>query len=227
MKNNRIRIMILLLCSVLMSNVSSSPSLGVKSGDWITYDFQEAVNTGAEQWQTIEFLNVVGTNVTIRMTVHWPASLEMNQTRTIDLSSNEDFLYLQFFGIRAYIIPSSLEVGASVYLGDLGNQTIAGEASGTVAGANRKLVYANFSQNGSLYTFYWDEQTGVLVEGNESIGTLSNIVLATETNMWSADFVWWPWIIIIIIIVCGIVVFRKKILQKLHKKPNASSHRLE
>jgi hypothetical protein len=224
MNNNRIRIMLLLLCSVLMVNASSSLSLGVKSGDWVAYDFQEAVNTGAEQWQTMEFLNIVGTNVTIRVTIHWAAGLEMNQTRTIDMSSNDDFQYtINNLGVRAYIIPSNLGVGASVYLGGLGNQTIAGEATGNVAGTNRRLVYANFSQGVNLYTFYWDEETGVLVEGIESSETVSNVVLATETNMWSADFVWWPWIIIIIIIVCSIIISRKNIAQKLRRKPNASS----
>jgi hypothetical protein len=221
MRNFKTRIMFLVLCSVLTVNVSAVPILGVKSGDWIEYDFQETASAGGE---TIEFLSVVGTNVTIRVTVHWSASLEINQTGNMDLSSDDNFPYTVFFGARVYIVPSDLGSGASVYLGEFGNQTIAGEATGTFAGANRRLVYANFSQSGSMYTFYWDEQTGVLVEGTKSMfGTASQSVLATETNLWSADFVWWPWVIVIIIIVCSIVVSRKKIMQKLHGKPSATS----
>jgi hypothetical protein len=62
------------------------------------------------------------------------------------------------------------------------------------------------------------------VEGMMSVGTMSKAVLIAETNLWSADFVWWPWVIIIIIIVLSIIVSRKKILQKLREKPSAESH---
>jgi hypothetical protein len=219
------KILFLLLCSLFIVNASAGSSLGVKNGDWMTYDFQEAISPGGEQWQTIEFLNVVGTSVTIRVTIHWSSGIETNQTRKIDLSSDDNFLgTTMFFGVRAYIIPPNLEAGASVYLGEFGNQTIVGEATGNIAGADRRLIYANFSQTGSLYTFYWDKQTGVLVEGIMSAGSLSNAVLAAETNMWSGEFVWWPWAIVIIIIVGSIIVSRKQIMQKLHRKPNALSH---
>lgn len=224
MRNVKTKIMFLLLCSVLMVNASSNSGLGVKSEDWMKYDFQETVSTGGERWQTIEFLNVVGTSVTIRVTIHWSPGIETNQTRIIDLSTDNNFLDTIFFGVRVYIIPSNLGAGAFIYLGEFGNQTIAGEATGIVAGANRRLVYANFSQSGSLCTFYWDKQTGVLVEGTMTIGTVFKAVLTTETNMWSAEFVWWPWVIIIIIIVCSIIVSRKIVSQKLHRKPSVPSH---
>ena len=223
MRNVKRKMMFLMLCSVLMVNASSSSGLGVKSGDWIQYDFQETFSSVGERWQMVEFLSVVGTKVTIRVTIHMSPAIETNQTRTIDLSSDDNFPAI-FFGVRVYIIPSNLGVGASVYLGEFGNQTIAGEATGIVAGANRRLVYANFSQSGSLCTFYWDKQTGVLVEGTMSAGSLSKAVLTTETNMWSAEFVWWPWVIIIIIIVCSIIVSRKNISQKLRRKPSVPSH---
>jgi hypothetical protein len=224
MRNFKTRMMFLLLCSVLMVNVSAGSILGVKSGDWITYDFQETLSTGTEPWQAIDFLSVVGTNVTIRVSIYWSASLETNQTMTIDMASNDNFPQgTIFLDMRVCIIPSNLESGASVYLGEFGNQTIVGEATGTFAGANRRLVYANFSQSGSLYTLYWDEQTGVLVEGIMSVGTVSKVVLIAETNLWSADFVWWPWVIATIIIMLSIIVSRKKISEKLHGKPSATS----
>lgn len=222
MRNAKTKIMFLLLCSVLVANASAISSLGIKSGDWIQYDFQDPTSAGAE---TIEFLNVVGTNVTIRVTVHWSATMETNRTWTIDMSSDDNFPYTIFFGARAYIIPSNLKSGASVYFGEFGNQTIIGEATGTFAGANRKLVYANFSQNLSQYTFYWDEQTGTLVQGTMYLGTVvSEAVVIAGTNLWSADFVWWPWVIVITVIVLSIVLSRKKIMQKLREKPSTESH---
>jgi hypothetical protein len=93
-----------------------------------------------------------------------------------------------------------------------------------VAGANRRLVYANFSNSGSLCTFYWDKQTGVLVEGTMAVGTVFKAVSARATNMWTGEFVWWPWVIIIIILACGIIVSRKNIAQKLRRKPSVPPH---
>jgi hypothetical protein len=210
--------MFLMLCSVLMVNASSSSGLGVKSGDWVQYDFQETVSSVGERWQTIEFLNVVGTKVTVRVTVHMSPAIEINQTRIINLSSDDNFLDTIFFGVRVYLIPSDLGVGMPVYLGEFGNQTIAGEATGIVAGANRRLVYANFSKSGNLCTFYWDKQTGVLVEGTTTVGSLFKVVLTTATNMWSGEFVWWPWTLVIITIICGLIALRRNIVEKLRKK---------
>ena len=217
MRNVEIRITFLLLCSVLMVNVLPSSILGVKSGDWIRYDFQETFSSVGERWQTIEFLSVVGTEATIRVTIHMSPAIEMNQTETIDLSSSDNFQVI-FFGVRVYLIPSNLGVGVPVYLGEFGNQTIAGEATGIVAGANRRLVYANFSKSGSLYTFYWDKQIGVLVEGTMTVGTVYKAVSTRATNMWSGEFVWWPWTLVIITIICGLIALRRNIVEKLRKK---------
>ena len=218
MRNVKTKITFLLLCSVLMVNVSSNSILGVKSGDWIRYDFQETFSSVGERWQTIEFLSVVGTEATIRVTIHMSPAIEMNQTETIDLSSSDNFQVI-FFGVRVYLIPSNLGVGVPVYLGEFGNQTIAGEATGIVAGANRRLVYSNFSKSGSRYTFYWDKQTGVLVEGTMAMdGTVYKAVSTGATNMWSGEFVWWPWILVIITIICGLIALRRNIVEKLRKK---------
>jgi len=218
--------MFLLLCSVLMVNASSSSGLGVKSGDWMQYDFQETFSSVGDRWQTMEFLSVVGAKVTVRVTVHMSSAIEINQTRTINLSSDDNFLDTIFFGVRVYLIPSDLGVGVSVYLGEFGNQTIAGEATGIVAGANRRLVYSNFSKSGSRYTFYWDKQTGVLVEGTMAMdGTVYKAVSTGATNMWSGEFVWWPWILVIITIICGLIALRRNIVEKLRKKDMFSQNK--
>ena len=219
MRKVKTKIMFLLLCPVLMVNALPSSILGVKGGDWIWYDFQEIFSSGGDRWQTMEFLSVVGTKATIRVIVHMSPAIEINQTRTVDLSTDDNFLDTIFFGARVYLIPSDLGVGVPVYLGEFGNQTIAGESTGIVAGANRRLVYANFSKSGSLYTFYWDKQTGVLVEGTMTIdGTVYKAVSTGATNMWSGEFVWWPWILVIITIICGLIALRRNIAEKLRKK---------
>jgi len=199
---------------------SSNSGLGVKSGDWVNYGFQETFSSGGEQWQKIEFLSITGTIVTVRVTIHMSAGIETSQTETIDLSSSDDFQTTIFFSLRVHIIPLDLGVGDSVYLGEFGNQTIVGETTGTVAGADRRLVYSNFSLGGSLYTFYWDKETGVLTEGMSVLGAVFKTVWIKETNMWRGEFVWWPWVIVIIAVVCIVVVSRKNISQKLRRKDN-------
>jgi len=115
MRNVKTKIMFLLLCSVLMVNASSNSGLGVKSGDWIQYDFQETFSSVGERWQMVEFLSVVGTKVTIRVTIHMSPAIETNQTRTIDLSSSDNFQVV-FFGVRVYLIPSNLGVGVPPFI---------------------------------------------------------------------------------------------------------------
>ena len=221
MRSTKIKIIFLLICFALMANAlsSSNSELGVKGGDWVDYGFQETFSSGGEQWQTMEFLSVTGTIVTVRVTIHMSAGLETSQTETINLSSSDDFQTI-FFSLRVHIVPSDLGVGDSVYLGEFGNQTIVGETTGTVAGADRRLVYSNFSLGGSLYTFYWDKETGVLAEGMSVLGVVFKTVWIKETNMWRGEYVWWPWVIVTIAVVCAVIASRKNISQKLHRKAN-------
>jgi hypothetical protein len=68
-----------------------------------------------------------------------------------------------------------------------GNVTIAGETTRTYAGASRTVVYASFSQVGTQLTYYWDKQTGVMVEASVVSGSVTATARATETNMWQAQ----------------------------------------
>jgi hypothetical protein len=205
--------MILLLCFALMANVSASSysSLGVKNGDWIKYTLQESFSSTGERWQKIEFLSVEGTKVTVRFTVQTPSGTEIDETETVDLaSSNSDFSTI-LFSMRVHIIPANLTTGDPVYLSnEFGDKTIIGEATMACAGADRMVVYSNFSQSGSQYTFYWDKQTGVLVEGAMVFGGAFKALWVTETNMWAGGGVdWWIWALIAIAAV-GVVVASKR-----------------
>jgi hypothetical protein len=200
----------------------SYSNLGVKGGDWIKYYFQETSSIGT-RWQTVEFLNVTGSAVTFRQTVHFSDVMEFNQTETIDLASDDDF-QMALFEIRVFIGPANLKTGDSIYLGSFGNRTIVGEATEAYAGANRMIVYANFTNSSRQYTFYWDKLTGILTEGFMIAGnTLFEAIWVTETNMWSGEFVWWPWALVIITIICGLIALRRNIMEKLHKKGDKSS----
>jgi hypothetical protein len=202
-------------------------TFGGKSGDWIQYQLQDDVQSAyglpSNQWVRMEFQSVAGTNVTVNATIYTTSLTEMNITKTISLTSQDDFAMNRWFNARVYFIPGGMVAGDSVYLGqEFGFRTIAGEATISFAGANRRVIYANFTWQGNHYFYYWDEQTGVLTEGTKFLGAAFADVLVSETNMWSADVPWWLWIIlwiiIIIVVALGVLSSRKNITKKLHRK---------
>jgi hypothetical protein len=230
MKTTLASIMILLLIStplVAIGSALTNFSFGGKSGDWIEYGLQLYPFGSSEpvEWERTEFLSVAGTMVTVRVTVYTATLIETNETSTVDLASQDDFL-MRLFRIRVYFIPGGLGINDSVYLGDefgARNYTIVGETTGSYVGAERRVIYANFSQQGRNYVFYWDKQTGVLTEGAMIVGGGAlNAVFVTGTNMWGgAEYSLFIWIIIIIAIVLGVLTSRKNIMKKLHRKRDA------
>jgi uncharacterized iron-regulated membrane protein len=70
------------------------------------------------------------------------------------------------------------------------------------------------------YVFYWDKQTGVLVDATMSYGTISNSLSLIDTNMWTGLSDWWIWILIGAVIALGILASRKKAIEK----PSQKSH---
>jgi preprotein translocase subunit YajC len=123
------------------------------------------------------------------------------------------------FGLSGFVIPANLTVGDSVYITGYGNITIAGETTGTSAGASRTVVYASFSQYGTQLTYYWDKQTGVMVEATVVSGTMTGTAKATETNIWQPELfgldpiLLYSLIMVIIVVVVAVMFFavrRKK-----------------
>jgi len=171
--------------------------VGVKAGDWIKADFTitgTTPGTPLPQWAMVEFLSVNGTSVSVRVTTHMDNGEEQSDTMTVDVAAGGGML----------VIPANTEVGDSINTGYY-TVTIAGENSRTYAGVDRTVVYASFSQYGNQITYYWDKQTGVIVEVYAVSGDMTETVKATETNIWQAGFsekapTSWPLIIGIVIV---------------------------
>ena len=227
-----ITMILILFLALSTATVSTSTNLsfGGKNGDWIEYalqdEMQSALGQQSDQWVRMEFLSVAGTNVTVNATIYTASWTEMNQTKTIDLTSQDaqnDFTMNPWFNARVYFIPGGLGTNDSVYLGqEFGFRTIAGEKTISYAGADRRIIYANFTWQGNNYIFYWDKQTGVLTEGTKFLGAEFTDVLVSETNMWGANVSWllWIilWIVIAITIALGVLSSRKRITKKVGQK---------
>jgi len=164
-------------------SISPPPEVGVKAGDWIKVDYTVTgapLGTTLPLWLKVEFLSIEGTNVTVRVTMHMSDGTEQNATAPVDIVGGGG----EAFGLSGFVIPANLTVGDVVYMSGYGNVTIAGETTGSYAGASRTVVFASFSQYGTQLTYYWDKQTGVMVEASTTSGTMTGTGKATETNIW-------------------------------------------
>ena len=190
----------------IQSVKSSEVQVGVKSGDWIRYAYAVSGWPSGQpypEWLRVEFLAVEGTNATIQVTMHMSNGVEQNDTIIVNIAGGGETSQ----GLSGFVIPANSTVGDTLYMSGYGNVTIEGETMGTYARATRTVVYASFSQYGTQLTYYWDKQTGVMVEASSSYSGITATAKATETNMWEAApptsiwMQWWLWAIVAIIII--------------------------
>jgi hypothetical protein len=215
-------LLLVLLPTIVSASAPTNFSFGGKSGDWIEYNLQNVIGLSGNEMERMEFLNVSGTAVTFRATVYTPTLTETNETYTLNLTSQEDFL-MRFLSARVYFVPGGMGRGDSVYLGILfGARTIVGETTRSYLGVDRRVIYANLSDTeGNNYVFYWDKETGVLAEGTETYGSASYSVIVDATNMWASQIPLLIWISIIGAIALGVLSSRKTVMKKLRRKHGA------
>jgi len=190
------------------------PSVGAKAGDWIKYTYTISgwpSGTPYPEWLKVEFLIVEGTTATVRVTMHMSEGTEQNATVPVDVVTGG-----QALGLSGFVIPANSTTGDIVYMSGYGNVTIAGETTRNYAGASRTIVYASFSQYGTQLTYYWDKQTGAMVEASTASGIMTATGRATETNIWKAapgfpiDPIMLSVLIVIVIVIAFFLVRRKK-----------------
>jgi len=76
------------------------------------------------------------------------------------------------------------------------------------------VIYASFSEYGVQFSYYWDKETGVMLEASTTSGDTTATGKVTETNIWEATtkrMPWWLWVIIAVAIaVVAFTVYRLK-----------------
>lgn len=169
---------VFLLC---LSQAYAEAQVGVKVGDWIKYELVVSGTTPPSdmpQWVKAQCTSVTGTIATLSMTMHMSDGREQTETWTIDVASGSGNAFFQV------VIPANSKTGDTIQLVTNGSVTIAGEATGTYAGASRTYVYASLAGESEQYTYRWDKQTGILLEISVTQGSASIAYRANNTNIW-------------------------------------------
>lgn len=194
----------------------------IKAGDWIKY---EVIITGRlpgeiiPTWVKLDFLSVEETNATVRATMHLSDGTENINTTTVDIASGTD---------TGFIIPSNSKTGDSIYISGYENITIDGETTLTYTGVNRTVVYASFSDSGDHFAYYWDKQTGIMLEQRKTSNGTTTIFRVKETNMWQtqpSELLLDPTVFYVMIIVVAIVVAVMFLRTRKKKKPRRRTRR--
>jgi len=157
--------------------------VGVKAGDWIKCEYASGGNppSGAPQWIKVECLSVTGTTATLRVTFKPTDGAEQTGIMTWDVASGVGNMTFQA------LIPANSKTGDTVKVIEGGSVTIAGEKTGTYAGASRTVVYASLMQGDTQFSYCWDKETGIVVEVTLTQDSTSATYKATSTNIWQAS----------------------------------------
>lgn len=159
--------------------------IGVDEGDWIKLEYRISnapYGTSLPSWIMVEFLSVGETEATVRITMHMTDGSEEEATAPIDVTSGGEVL-----GLSGFVIPVDTCSGDMVCVGGYEDVWITGETTRKYAGASRTVVYASVYGFGFEGDYYWDKQTGVLVEVNGISSGISVVAQAIETNMWDPE----------------------------------------
>lgn len=198
---------------------ASASEVGVQPGDWVMYnhtvrlfEFTDTIRS----WRRLEFTNVKGTNVTVQITAPTTIGVGGLFTQTI----TGDIAMGIFPGVsaifKALAIQPHRTIGDSVYVTDFDNVTITGETIMTYAKENRTVIYSIFSQSGIQLAYYWDKQTGIVLEASSStLDGGSEGIIAVNTNIFQRDgldVILYALIIapILTAIALGLFIYRRK-----------------
>ncbi|MEM2998930.1 MAG: hypothetical protein QXX34_00180 [Candidatus Bathyarchaeia archaeon] len=165
----------LLAFSLIVGTTVAAIRVGVKKGDWLEY---RAVFTGKPPaghevtWARTEVLDVQGTIIDLNVTTKFANGTLWNEIITLNLATGQ-------LGDE-FIIPANLNVGDTFFDKYHGNITISKIEERTYAGATRTVISATAAQS----TYYWDQATGVLVEGISEFSDYTIHSIVEKTNMW-------------------------------------------
>lgn len=185
--------------------------VGVKPGHWAKYTMLGAQPSYITM--KISISSVSGTTVYGNMAYESPGgSMEI-------ASFQGDVLDGEMF---PYIVPANLNEGDYIYYNsEYSNLEVQNVTTRSYAGASRIIICAT---DYGWQTYYWDQQTGILVEETYSSGSMvSSMLKLTETNIWGGSIFdasnpfFWVLVVVIVVVVAAVALFVLSSLRK--KKP--------
>ncbi len=214
-----------LIVTALLAVASADVSVGVKKGDWIEYQVTVTGNPPPIYnitWGRIDVTGVQGEAISLYIQTKFTNGTLLIENITLNLETRPG---------DSFIIPANLNPGDEFYNPYLGNITITSVEQRTVLGAERTLV----SGATEITTYYWDRQTGILVQAtsSEPIGIPTGFGLSegftvftktSGTNIWQPQIlgldlsVFYALIVAVVVALAAIVailVWRKRTPHKL------------
>jgi len=188
--------------------------VGVQNGDWIEYN---VISTGAPmqghdvEWARMEITDVQSPNISVIITSRFTDG----SNDTINSILNLETGHL----IDDFIIPANLNVGDTFKDENYGNITISFSEVRTYVGSQRTVLSAKMGNS----TYYWDQATGVSVEGSTQTNQYSIYSVIADTNMWHSTQVHKTdlgaiiMIVVVILIIIGLLI--AGVVRYQHKKP--------
>ena len=176
----RITCISLLFCTQIGLVFSAEIIVGVKAGDWMEYEVTTTGNVPQEHNLTrakITVTRVEGKKIHINITSIYTNSNQETTQATLNLQTGEI--------LDSFIIPANLTTGDSFPEIIQGSITIQDTTQKTIAGASRTTVTADTPQT----NFYWDQQTGFLVEANSTFTDFTMYTTAQKTNIWQTQII--------------------------------------
>lgn len=199
------------LVGMIFSAVASADVMvGVKRGDWVTYNVTITGEVPAQHdvtWCKIEVTEVEGKNIYVNITSRYSDGREETEPSTLKLETGQ-------IG-DCFVIPENLDAD-DVFESPEGTITVSGVEEKTYLGAARSVVYANNSQT----VFRWDRSTGFLLEANSSYPAFTMHTIAEKTNLWQAQiFGLHPigFIVLIVVVIVAVVILAVFLMRKMKK----------
>jgi len=158
-------------------------TVGVQKGDWIEYkvDFTGTPPEGHEvTWARSEVVDVQGKVVSLNITTEFSNGTLLNESIDLNLETGQlgdDF-----------IIPANLNVGDTFSDSYHGVVEINATEERSYIGSIRKVITATAAGN----KYYWDQTTGILVEGLSQFQDYSIHSIADKTNIWEPQLLGLP-----------------------------------
>lgn len=203
----RLLVVLLFSCLFLATYVlADNRTVGVKQGDWIEYAVTFTGGPPVITWVREDILNVTETFVAVKTTTLWYNGSETVETLNLNLTSPSG---TSMNWVGRLSIPPDSKIGDPINVQGY-PLAVGGENNRTYVGTERTVVSAGGSMGSYTVVFYWDKQTGVMLQAIFVSEGHVRDVLATATNLWGGGFLgldWWLWMILLIgtVIILGTV----------------------